>query len=432
MTPVRIASWSNVLPTRTNLVPYREGLFGGGSLPPLIARGGGRSFGDAAYVGGGSTVHAANTAPAIEIAPDLRTVSCDAAAAVGDVQKEVERANRYWPVFGGTQWATAGGAVASDIHSKANPDEGSCGNNVLAISLVTPDGEERQCSREHNPELFAATIGGMGMTGYIRRIAFRLEGPRPAAVRIRAALFENIGQLRSLFESRAGDLQVVEWVDLTRPSPRGILWYAKYTDGEGAEPPRATDMWLPRIRAFHGPSVRLIETITLKAAERLDLTSHRRRFHYGSLHERLKNWNRLFGRRGFIEYHFSVPDVHLEEAFTALMHLRRVHRASVYFAAGKRFGPIPRAGMMSFPMEGWGINFQTPESSRHRRFLTEFTDIVAALGGRVYLAKDAVATARQIERMYPALPAWQSILRRYDPLKKIQSDLSRRLELKPW
>jgi decaprenylphospho-beta-D-ribofuranose 2-oxidase len=168
------------------------------------------------------------------------------------------------------------------------------------------------------------------------------------------------------------------------------------------------------------------------AAARLDFVTHRRRFHFGSAHETLKNWNRLFGRRGFVEYHYCVPDAALEESFRALLGMRKSYGAHLFFAAGKRFGAHARAGMISFPAEGWGINFQVPNSGRHRRLLADFTDALAELGGRVYLAKDSVVTPRQLERMYARLPEWRGVLGRYDPGKRIQSDLSRRLELKPW
>jgi len=428
---VRIASWSNILATRTRLIPYRDGVLGTGE-GPFIPRGAGRSFGDAAYVGGGDTVCSSGANLAFSIASDGRTLTCASGAPVGELQKEVERAHCYWAVFGGTQWVTAGGAVASDIHSKAIPDEGSCGNHVEALTVVTPDGVERPCSRDESPDLFAATIGGMGMTGYIKQVTFRLQPPRPCGVRIRAARFETIAEMKSISQATSDDLQVVEWVDLTRENFRGIVWRARYVDDQVAAPPPHSDMWLPRIRAFYGPSVSLIEHITLRVAGTLDTTAHRRRFHYGSLHERFRNWNRLYGRRGFIEYHFCVPDANLEEAFRTLARLRRAYRAAVFFGAGKRFSDIPRAGLMSFPMDGWGVNFQTPESPANRCFLVEFGDAVAELGGRIYLAKDAVATPRQLERMYPRLSEWQTLLRRYDPCKKIQSDLSRRLELKPW
>lgn len=432
MSPVRIASWSNVLPARTSLVPYREGIFREPAAGPFIARGAGRSFGDAAYVGGGVTVCSAGGGASRRLAPDLETITCDAGVSIGELQEEVERAGRYLAVFGGTRWATAGGAVAADIHSKADPDEGSCGNHVEALTLVTPDGVARRCSRGESPELFAAAVGGMGMAGYIADVTFRLLPPRPLGVRIRGQIFRDISELRGLFDATRADLRVCEWVDLSGPSPRGILWYARYVE-EPVRPPRAaSNLWLPRVRAFRRASVRLIERATLTAAARLDLVTHRRRFHFGSAHETLKNWNRLFGRRGFIEYHYCVPDAALEETFRALLGMRKTYGAHLFFAAGKRFGAHARAGLISFPAEGWGINFQAPNSEPHRRLLADFTDAVTAAGGRVYLAKDSVITPRQFERMYARLPEWRRVLRRYDPDKRVQSDLSRRLELKPW
>jgi decaprenylphospho-beta-D-ribofuranose 2-oxidase len=436
VTSVRIASWSNVLPTHTNLIDYHDGIVSatGGAFIP---RGAGRSFGDAAYLGGGTTIRAAADRAAADAAtcrfePALDRVTCDASLSIGDIQRAVEQAGRYLAVFGGTQWATAGGAVASDIHTKDDMPHGSCGNHVDALTVVTPDGAARRCSREQEPDLFAATIGGMGLTGYIRDVTFRLLPARPMGVRIRAASFGSIAEMEDLLQSTGTELQVCEWVDLTRPEPRGILWYAAYHDDPVVEPRRASEMWLPRIGVFNRATVRLLEQGTLAAARRLDLRVHRRRFHYGSAHEAVRNWNRLFGRRGFIEYHFAVPAASFPDAFTLLLDTRRTFGASAYFAAGKRLGAIPRAGMLSFPLDGYGMNFQVPDSARGRRFLAAFTDELGGLGGRVYLAKDSVVDARQFSRMYERLPEWQRVVRRYDPGARVQSDLSRRLELKRW
>jgi FAD/FMN-containing dehydrogenase len=434
VTAVRVASWSNVLPAWSTLLPYRDGLMRARDrATPFIPRGAGRSFGDAAYVSRGDAVCSplADRRHAVDLATD--TLTCDAGVGIGELQRASERAGRYLAVFGGTQWATAGGAVASDIHSKDDPHTGSCGNHVEALTVITADGERVRCSRGERPELFAATVGGMGMTGYIERVTFKLAPARPLAVRIRGRRFRTIADMQALFAATRARFAVTEWVDLTRAQPEGIFWQASFVDdAEVAEPRTASEFRLPRIAAFNRATVRLIEYITLQAATRVDFTAHRRRFNYGSLHEVLRHYNQLFGARGFLEYHFAVPAVCFAEAFSRLVRDARRRAVPLFFGAGKLFGDLPRAGLMSFPGPGFGMNFQTPDHPAHRRFLVELGDVVADLGGRVYLAKDAVATPAQLRRMYPQLAAWQATLRQYDPDKRIASNLSRRLDLKPW
>lgn len=428
----RIASWSNVLPAETTLVPDQPRVLHAATRDlPCIPRGAGRSFGDAAYVSNGRTiVTRAGGAPTFDAARER--VTCDAGFAIGELQRAVDAAGRHLPVFGGTQWATAGGAVACDIHSKNDTTWGSCGNHVAALALETPDGVLRECSADSEPDLFRATVGGMGLTGVIRRVTFRVAEQRPLALRIRARLFASIPEMVRLFEETGGDLAVVEWVDLGRSASPGIFWYATEVDAEVREPRAASTLRFPVVRAFNAATVRALELATISAARRLDLVAHRRRFHYGSAHEFFTNWNALFGARGFIEYHFAVPSHQIEAAFTALRDSARAARAQVWFCAGKKFGAMPRAGLLSFPRSGFGLNFQTPDTPASRRWLHDFTETLISLDGSVYLAKDSVVTADQYARMTPALTEWQAIARRYDPDVRLQSNLSRRLGLKPW
>lgn len=431
MTVVPVASWSNVRATTTRLTSIdHESTPIATSRTRFIARGAGRSFGDAAFLTGGLTIASAPLTRVGEVDVGTRRIDVDAGVSMVDLHAALERTPFYVPVYGGTPWATVGGALASDIHGKSDPASGSFGNHVESITVTLASGETVTCSHDNEPGLFAATIGGMGLTGFVRGARLALA-PRPTqTVRVRARTFRSLGALMHAFDEDASPYQVADCTDLDGARPGGIFWSAEHVAGPRRRPSGSSDVWLPRVRAFHPWTVRAMEHVLSRAACGLDVIRHVRDFNYGGGHTVLRRWNRLFGRRGFIEYHFVLP----EDRFLSGLELLRAHarRADVplFFGVVKRLGHAPRAGMLSFPAPGFGMNFQTPDAEASRRMLVRFTDTLLELGGRVYLAKDAVITPRQLDAMYPRLDELRAVAARFDPSGRVQSDLSLRLRIK--
>jgi decaprenylphospho-beta-D-ribofuranose 2-oxidase len=172
--------------------------------------------------------------------------------------------------------------------------------------------------------------------------------------------------------------------------------------------------------------------LVLRLNDNADWKMHVADFNYIGLHDRFVNWKALYGRTGFLEYHFVVPDTCLRDAFSTLVQMAEAQRVTLHLGILKRLGPAPREGLLSFPREGYTVNFQVRDCEWNRRLLVSFTDFLIELRGRVYLAKDACLLPRQLWRMYHRLKEWQEIARRYDPGGKIQSDLSLRLGIKEW
>jgi len=191
-----------------------------------------------------------------------------------------------------------------------------------------------------------------------------------------------------------------------------------------------TALWLPRVKVFNRWTVRGMGMVLEAAAKKLDVVLHVQQFNYGGGHTVLVNWNRLYGRRGFIEYHFALDEARFASGYHALASLARARSVDLFFGVVKRFGDVRRAGLLSFPVPGYGVNFQVEDTADARRLLLAFTDVLVELGGRVYLAKDAVILPRHLEAMYPQLGAWRAIVKAYDPRGRIQSDLSIRLRMK--
>jgi len=427
-----IASWSNVQKTTTRLVDCADGSLpvdaGDGTF--VIPRGAGRSFGDAAYVTRGTTLSSLRMARLGAIDAAAGVVACEAGVRMIDLHRHVRHSGYSFCIYGGTPWATVGGAVASDIHGKSDWRDGSFGNHVVAVTVVAPDHGAIECSASQHPDLFAATIGGMGLTGFITSVTMRLEPSRRRAVRVRARVVSSVREMIDCFTHLGADMMVCDWLSPSLRSGRGILWYGVYVAGHVEPRSTVTALWLPRVKVFNRWTVRGMGMVLEAAAKKLDVVLHVQQFNYGGGHTVLVNWNRLYGRRGFIEYHFVLDEARFASGYHALAALARARSVDLFFGVVKRFGDVRRAGLLSFPGPGYGVNFQVEDTADARRLLLAFTDLLVELGGRVYLAKDAVILPRHLEAMYPQLGAWRSIVKAYDPRGRIQSDLSIRLRMK--
>ena len=438
----RIASWSNVCPATTTLADFSEAewerrLRAGAVVP----RGAGRSFGDAAYVSEGSTLRSARL---LELGPieaaateaGRATIRVGAGVSVGELHRHVNAAGFRFAIYGGTQWATVGGAIGSDIHGKNHAAAGSFGEHVLALELLTARGERLTCSRAQHPELFAATIGGMGMTGFILGATLALRRGRPCAVETRWRTVPGFAAMLDAFEADSATYRFYSFVDLSRRDPRGLYCSAKTLEGSSALDPglarldRTLTLPLPRVRVLTAPVVRAFDRLLHGVGRPRDGVTHERNFNFSGIHEKLFHWNRLFGPRGFIEYQFALPREPFVDVLEHACAGARERGLCLRFAVVKHFGEREAAGLLSFPSAGYTINFQVEDGAEARALLDRVTDRVADAGGRLYLAKDAVASAAQFEGMYPSFDRWREVVATHDPDAKIASNLSRRLGLK--
>jgi decaprenylphospho-beta-D-ribofuranose 2-oxidase len=434
MQKTAIATWGNALPTETWLATYGgEGTakvsdVGG----PFIPRGAGRSFSDAAYLTRGVTLSSRDLSSLHEIDFRQRTVICGGGTPMIDLHLALEATPLAFPVFGGTQLATAGGAVASDIHGKNHAATGSFGDHVVSIGVATADGGEVECTPDcEHRDLFAATIGGMGLTGLITSVKLRLEPRRSSTLRVRTRAVANAAEAIAAFEQSTAEFEFCSWVDLAGRPGGGLYYYADRVEGDGRRPRTLRRSPLPRVRVLQRPVVALMDAVRRVAHRRLDQRVHIRTFNYSGPHEVFFHWNRLYGGHGVIEYQFATPRDGFAPLVDKLARGARERSLPLLMSVVKRFARRGR-GLLSFPAPGYTLCFQVPNSDAARRFLQGFTDDLIAAGGHVYLAKDSCVRADQLERMYAELPAWREIARRYDPANRLRSDLSNRLKMKPW
>jgi FAD/FMN-containing dehydrogenase len=429
------SSWSKVLPGTSLCAADGKGWLEGGARGLRLApRGAGRSFGDAAFgVPDGLTCQAPRGG-AFELRPEEGLLWVDAGDGVGSVHRRLDDTPFEFPVYGGTQWATVGGATAGDIHGKNHLGEGSFGRHVRVLDLVLASGETLRCSRSDHTDLFHATLGGMGLTGLITRVGLNVRPRASQTLTVRRRQVEGLEDLwPSLWRNPASEYAFATVFDLAEPGARGLVFEAEASSAP--TPPARTPrrIALPRLPLMTPGAVRGVGQLILAATRApVETLAHRRDFNYSGLHEHLYGWNQLYGLKGMIEYQFAAPRAVFPSLVETFAGLARAHRAPMLAAVIKPMGPLESGGLLSFPMAGATINFQTPWSPRALVWLREGTEAVIGAGGRINLTKDCCLEPEQMARMYPNLERWREVVRTYDPRGRVLTALGRRLALKPW
>lgn len=435
MIPERlVAGWSGRRSARARVVPMpRE------ALPPLadgesarwIPRGGGNSFSDCAFLSDGLTLSSEGMDRILEVDSDQGSVLCESGVTNRALFHLLERPElRAWtlPVPGGTGQVTVGGAVAGDIHGKNHPAQGSYGNHVKALRVLTASSGEVGCSAEENPDLFRATLGGMGLTGFIRKVRLQLVPLHTQALHVQTRRIPNaLQETIPLFDEEPGELQMA-WLDLAGRRARGIFHFSRPTSRPPRAPRRVLRLPIPQIALLNPWTSPWINLAIYHLHARLDRVVHPEEAHYPL--DSVPGFQRAYGPRGFVEFQFLVRPGQAEEGLHHLVAATR--KTPAFHCMVKRFGPHPPAGMLSFAQEGFTFTTLFVARSGVFEVLEDLTERLIPLGARFNLTKDSCLTSRQFEKTQPGLDEWRQVVRRWDPEARIQSNLSLRLGLKPW
>lgn len=408
----------------------------------LIPRGLGRGYGDCAVCSDGLTI-LSNSIGTIGQIENGRIV-VEAGVSFDSLLRFIIPQGWFVPVTPGTKLVTVGGAIAADIHGKNHHRDGSFGEYVEWFDLMTAHGAISRVSRQEHPELFWATIGGMGLTGFVIRAAIRLAQITSSRIKVLTTRHNDLEDLMSAMLERDKTYQyTVAWVDsLAHRSHigRSILWAGSHADlSELRKNQKKSPLHHhPRQRVIIPPksqlclvktnTVRLFNEFWFRSTPRKPSTSLQSidKFFYPL--DAISNWNRLYGRDGFLQYQFSVPDSHSEIVKQFLDTVSR-QRIPTFLSVLKRFGN-PSGGWLSFPSPGWTLAVDIPVNSKGiAQLLDNFDQRIADAGGRVYLAKDSRLQPQFVRTMYPMLPRFQGLRKTIDPLGKFSSHLSRRLRL---
>jgi decaprenylphospho-beta-D-ribofuranose 2-oxidase len=408
-----------------------------------IARGLGRAYGDAAQCAGGAVIDLTGLEEIIDFDTATGVVRCEAGCSLDTLSRFSVPRGWFVPVTPGTAYVTIGGAIAADVHGKNHHREGSLGGYLREIVLLAPEGEHH-CSRESEPDLFLATIGGMGMTGVIVEATLSLMPIESAYISVDT---ERTGDIEATMAALAsGDSRYrysVAWVDATqrgRHLGRSVITSGDHTPaGALNEITRHSPLLYDprqRLRVPYTPPSSLVTPATQRAFNELwfrrapvhreaELTRLNTFFYPLDM---LGSWNRLYGPRGFTQYQFVVPFGHESLVRGAIESLQRAG-APASLVVLKRFGaggPSP----LSFPMPGWTLALDIPLGAPElAETLDDLDERIAEVGGRIYLAKDGRLRPELVGQMYPRLEEFRAVCRRVDPEGRIASDLARRIDL---
>jgi decaprenylphospho-beta-D-ribofuranose 2-oxidase len=445
-----LTGWGRTKPTTAEVVEvFRSEVAGAvkeaGDRGALV-RGLGRSYGDAAQNGGGTVLRLMGSATDAVLDRDAHTVTLSAGASLDDLLRLIVPRGYFVPVTPGTRFVTIGGAIASDIHGKNHHVDGSIGNHVVRMALQLADGSVAELSPTQQPDLFWATIGGMGLTGAILDATIGLLPVESSRMSVDTHRIADIDSLLGVM-SEGDDEQhrySVAWIDLSakgRQLGRSVL-----TRGDHAR----FDELPPKLQAtpfVYGPKQLvtvppiiprpgLMNHITIAAfnemwfhkspAKRLgEIQTISSFFHPLDM---VGAWPRFYGHPGLVQYQFVLP-FGQEDVMRRIVERIAASGAASFLAVLKRFGagnPAP----LSFPQPGWTLALDLPGGTKGVDDLLHGLDaMVLGAGGRNYFAKDAHTIPETIRRGYPRLPEWQAVRDRVDPHRTWQSDLGRRLLL---
>lgn len=393
-----------------------------------MPRGCGRSYGDSCLNAGGTLVDCTGLDRFIDLGTD-GMLRCEAGVTLAEVLDVVVPRGWFLPVVPGTKWVTVGGAIANDIHGKNHHHVGTFGSHVSSFELLRSTGERLVCSSETNPELFAATIGGLGLTGVILWADVRLRPIYGTAVEVDRVRFAGLDEFLAIAAEDAGYDYTVAWVDCLargRRLGRGIYLRGSHTKGDAARPTGRG----PRLRVPCDAPNLLLNRTTLGVFNavqyRWGLRRGRRTVGYEPFFfplDGIGEWNRLYGSRGFLQYQCVVPETEGGGAVREI--LARVAGSSETAGLGvlKRFGALRSPGLLSFPRPGLTLAVDLAFRGQSTLDLLDALDEVVRLaGGAVYPAKDARMSGESFRQFFPL---WERFAVQVDP--KFSSSFWRRV-----
>lgn len=411
-----------------------------GEEGPRIARGNGRGYGDCAMQRNATIdMRAMNRMLAFD--PECGQLVAEAGVLLGDVIATFLPRGWFPPVTPGTKFVTLGGMVAADVHGKNHHRDGTFGRFVDWIDLMRGDGTVLRLSPQENADLFNWTIGGMGLTGIILRVAFRLRRVESAYIRQTTIPARNLAEVMALFEAHESATYSVAWIDCLSTGAglgRSALMLGEHAARAELSRTRRTAPLRTLARPTRKVPVDLPEAalnrLTVKAFNALYYRNARAAAgttivdwdSYFYPLDAVLEWNRIYGRRGFMQFQCVLPTASAADGLTALIGAIAQSGEGSFLSVLKRMGA--EDGPFSFPREGYTLALDFPFSETTAALMDRLDAITLDHGGRFYLAKDARMSAATLRRSDPRAAAFAA-MRAEAGLTQFRSSQSERLSL---
>jgi FAD/FMN-containing dehydrogenase len=377
----------------------------------LIARGNGRAYGDPA-IGAAITLSMLKFDKILSFDEVAGRFECEAGVLLSDILALVVPKGWFPPVTPGTKFVSVGGMVAADVHGKNHHKDGSLGSHVLWLDVMVDDGRVERCSPEENVELFADTVGGMGLTGVILRCCLRLARIETAFIRQRTIVAGNLAEAMDAFEHSLDWTYSMAWIDCLATGAalgRSVIYLGEHAKPGELPEKRAAAPLRPKPRRLLSVPFDLplspLNYVTVRAFNACYFRAPLLRpaeavvdydtFFYPL--DSILHWHRLYGVRGFVQYQCVLPFETSRSGLTQLLELASRSKMGSFLGVLKLFGP--QEGVLSFPMRGYTLALDFPWSAKTANLLLRFDEIVLAHGGRLYLAKDARLPREHFDKM---------------------------------
>jgi decaprenylphospho-beta-D-ribofuranose 2-oxidase len=406
-----------------------------------IARGNGRAYGDAA-IGVRQTISMAHLNRFRAFDAKTGQVTVEAGLLLSDLIEAFLPRGFFPYVVPGTSFVTVGGAIAADVHGKNHHREGGFGEYVDGMLLALPTGEASRISRDEQPDLFRATIGGMGLTGTILEATIRLRQVETGWIRQRTIVANNLGTALSTLEANESATYSVAWIDCLAGGARlgrSLIFLGEHalsTELAGKfasvpfpvrRPPWSMPMDAPPFVLNHWSVAAFNELYFRTGAHKTSCHSFVSAHAYFFPLDAIRNWNRIYGQRGFVQHQSVLPIENAHETLAEMLDRIAKRGGSSFLAVIKKLGA--GSGSLSFPLPGYTLALDFRMENDLFSFLDELDELVVAAGGRLYLAKDARQSQTTFEAGYPNLARFHELRKRIDPNGKLKSRLAARVGL---
>lgn len=439
----KIANWGQYPLIQANELHFREIEEATAILSDqkkLIARGNGRCYGDASLAD--TVVSTLKYNKIISFDKKAGILDCQAGLTLDEILEVIVPHGWFLPVTPGTKFITVGGAVASDVHGKNHHKEGSFCHHVESLELLDANGNTVVCGPDQEPALFETTCGGMGLTGIITRVRFRLKPITSAYIRQTQYKAANLEQVFKLIEEHKDATYSVAWIDCLQKGKdlgRSILMVGEHAEvHELPQKLQEKPFSLPNKKRLAVPfnfpsytlntySVRAFNFAFYHKLRKQILTNYTDYDTYFYPLDFVHAWNRIYGSKGFVQYQFVLPMKTSYDGLVTILQKISDKGFGSFLAVLKLFGP--QDSLISFPMEGYTLALDFPVRDDLFPFLDELDEIVHALGGRIYLSKDARMKPEMFLKGYPRAEEFINNLKKFDQQGKFVSQQSARLNI---
>ena len=438
-----IAGWGNYPRVKTKIYqPY--------SLPEVahsltvdknIPRGLGRSYGDQSVNEGHLATVCTRLNHFLNFDAQTGVLECEAGVSHEDIIRTFAPRGWFPMITPGTKYITIGGSIANDIHGKAHHVDGSFVNCVEEFTILLADGSIKTASWTENPDLFWANFGGLGLLGIILTAKIKLRRIETTYFHQKAVVLHNLDEMiDALYEYDEHYNYSVAWVDALAKGKRlgrGVLTLGNPARLEElpvklqknplfvAPPPKlSVPFYLPDF-ALNTLTVNMLNAALDTMQRSAGRFAHYEKFFYPL--DFVQNWNRGYGKRGFIQYQFVIPADNVKPNIRIILEKIANSGCAPFLNVLKKFGKGERH--LSFPQEGFTFAIDFPVTKNLPALTRELDRLVLDFGGRIYLGKDAMLDKGTFRAMYPNYEEWLAIKAKYDPRNKLSSNISRRLGL---